>query len=175
MRRPRTRRSTRSLRRCCQLTRRLHAGQGDRPCHRVHAGPRRAGPAFRGGAIFGPGVDDGARQATPKSSGERTCGCWSNAIGTPRTGTGRPPCGILKRRPCRDRRFVPPASVRSRPVSSSGGYRAGWRGIGGTRSPRACQTGPTSPPTTTNLNQTRQLRQRNVSSECPIRHPAVTS
>ncbi len=28
--------------------------------------PRPAGPIFRGGAIFGPGVDGGARQATPE-------------------------------------------------------------------------------------------------------------
>jgi len=28
--------------------------------------PRAAGPIFRGGAIFGPGVDGGARQATPE-------------------------------------------------------------------------------------------------------------
>lgn len=28
--------------------------------------PRPAGPVFRGGAIFGPGVDGGARQATPE-------------------------------------------------------------------------------------------------------------
>ncbi len=28
--------------------------------------PRRSGPTFRGGAVFGPGVEDGARQATPE-------------------------------------------------------------------------------------------------------------